>query len=148
MDGGSIIFSDMTVNEGCGDRVAVDYLMKDMGDRDWMLRTEATVTCSDITMNYLLHFWKNGQVYIIKTDRPISLKVPDDDIRYLSEWCKNQGWERLIVDNNLLREPNGFEFWLRMYQAGIVHSELLEKHDVDEMERLSQAYLIDRKSVV
>ena len=144
MDNGSVVFSDMTINEGLGDYVAVGCLMsKDVGEKDWMLRTDATVSCNDVTMNYLLHFWKNGQVYIMKTDRPISLKVPDDDLRYLSEWCVSHGWKRMIADKNLLRDPIGFDFWLRMYQAGIAQAEELEKHDSEEMERLSRAYLAE-----
>ena len=141
MDNGSVVFSDMTINEGFGDYVAVGCLMdKDVGGRDWMLSTNATVSCNDVTMNYLLHFWKNGQVYIMKTDRPISLNVPDDDLRYLSKWCVSHGWGQMIADKNLLRDPIGFDFWLRMYQAGIAYSEELEKRDSDEMKRLSQVY--------
>lgn len=103
-----------------------------------MIRTECIVSTSAISCGYLLHVWNDGRVVIKSTDHPTLQDAPDDDLRELSSFVKQQGWTKLELSAELL--DNSFDFWLRMYQAGIVDSDTLRQHDESEMNRLAEAY--------
>ncbi len=75
----------------------------------------------------------------METDHPPVLDIPDDDIRGLHDWSKERNWKGLFIDKNLLTDPRSFDFWMRMYRAGLVHSDILQRHDDDEMVRLAKA---------
>ena len=49
--------------------------------------------------------------------------------------CIN-GWKGLFVDDELLYDEQQFQFWLRMYQSGLIYNEKLKKQDEDELSRL------------
>jgi len=132
-----IEFSDLTVREGHGNFGLIKELM---GHGSWMLRTQATVCAPKVTSDYLIHLWDTGTAVIKATSRPMNVQIPDDDVRGLSEYLKNHGWEHVEVDHLLLEEPQGFAFWLRMYQTGIVESNVLKQHDENEMKRMQAAF--------
>lgn len=139
-----IYFTDRTINECEGHYVTITSLMRDEeGVFSWMLKSLATVSSMDllggisIACNYALHFYSNGDVYVMSTDHPQILDVPDDDLRELKKWSIDHGWKRLCVNKLLLEDPIGFQFWLRMYISGLIYSDILEKHEASEMSRLS-----------
>lgn len=141
-----IVFSDMTLNETQGDYSRVKVLMnQDVGDRDWMLRTEASVTTELASFKFVLHFWRNGDVVIHDTDRPLRLDVPDDDLRELSQWCRDSDWKGLKVDERLLKGHAAMEFWNRTFMTGLVDSDLLRKREDEEMSRLAKSQLIEER---
>lgn len=138
-----IEFSDLTLRDrqAKGNYDATVQLMKlDGAGRTWMLRTEAIITLPSVAFRFLLHFWSDGNVTIIETDHPPIIDVPDDDIRYLSEWCIQNGWKQLAVQDGLLNDPRGFDFWMRLYRAGIITNSLLRTHEAEETERFQKAY--------
>ena len=106
----------------------------------WMLRTEAVVSTPIVTARFLLHFWADGRVVIMDTEHPPIIDVPDDDIRQLNEWCLQNSWKQLSVQDSLLGDPRSFDFWMRLYRAGIVNSPLLVAHETEETERFQKAY--------
>src|SRR3990167_4706444 len=93
---------------------------------------------------YMLHFWSDGSVYIIRTEHPPRMEIPDDDIRELHQWCVLNGW-RLMLHNNLIDDPKSFEFWMNVYRSGLIDSKELSKYESDEMERFQKAVEQDKK---
>lgn len=138
-----ISFSDITINECNGNFDCVNKLIKSEGLSKWMLKSNATVTSKDllgnisISCNYILHFWNSGEVYIMFTDHPTLVDVPDDDIRELYSWCEQNGW-KLSLNHLLIENTQGFDFWLRMYISGLVYSEELKKYEDQETDRILQ----------
>ncbi len=129
-----IEFSDPTVIEGHGNYLLIKEIMN---ASQWMLETNATVIEQDMIGNYVLHLWENGTVMIMSTDHPTVIDAPDSDLRRLREWCEINGWKLPSISNYLIDDQQGFDFWLRMYQSGIIHNDKLQKHDDDDMKRLS-----------
>lgn len=139
-----IYFDDITLNESRGNFHTVNSIMRDEdGVFEWMLKSKATVAATDLlgrpgmTANYVLHFWHDGKVYIMETDRPFNVEVPDDDIRELHKWCLDNGWPKLYVHKRLIADQQGFDFWKRMFISGLVQSDELAQHEDEEITRLS-----------
>jgi len=134
-----IRFTDNTLREGDGNFGLIKEIMEREGPSSWMLRTTATVIIG-IESEYILHLWSDGRVVIMGTNRPISLDLPDDDIRHLSEWCKNSGWRRLEVYRSMIEDPTGFNFWMRMFIAGLIYNDEIDARESQEMERMEDAH--------
>jgi hypothetical protein len=134
-----IRFSDGTLVEANGSFEAVSALMKEDGGIDWMLRSETVVDTPSVMARYLLHFWWDGRVVIMETDHPPVMEVPEDDILELRSWCEEKGW-KLQIHKDLIAHPAGFDFWLRLFRAGVVHSEVLAVHEKEEIARFEKAF--------
>ncbi len=135
-----IVFDDITVREGSGSFQLIDDIMRKEGPPKWMLRTSATVHTSSVESDNLLHLWSDKRAVLMDTSHPLAWEVPDDDLRQLNEWCKNNGWGTLEIHRSLLEDPKGFEFWMRLYLAGLVASEELCEAEAKGMERMEEAY--------
>ena len=135
-----IDFSDITMVEGRGIFSEICQIMLKDGDADWMLRTDAVVSTKAVITKFILHLWSNGEIFIVDTERPTIIDVPEDDIRELSEWCVAAGWTRLCVHTDLLDDPQAYVFWLRQYRTGIVQSDVLAEAEVEEIKRFDKAY--------
>ncbi|MHA2279348.1 MAG: hypothetical protein ACXAC5_00445 [Promethearchaeota archaeon] len=110
------------------------------------MRSEAFVTTPFVASRLLLHFWRNGNVVIHGIDRPLRMDIADDDLRELSRWCKVNSWKELRVDDRLLDDRIGLEFWHRAFIAGIIKNDILQKKEDDEMERLMKSQKIEEES--
>jgi len=141
-----IYFSDTTMVEFKGVFADVSTVMSQENRSNWMLSSNVTVTSEDITSNFLIHLWHNKNVHIMSTDHPMVTEVPDSDIRELSEWFLDHGWHRPGVHNHLLDDPRGFDFWMRLYRAGIVESPLLQQHENEEMDRFSEIIIKEEEN--
>ena len=137
-----IEFSDITLRESGGDKEKVQKLMK---VPTWMLKSTGVVTTDFVTATYILHFWSDGNVLIVDTDRPLKDDIPDDDLRELHDWCFNHGWTDLKVAERLLMNRNSIEFWNKIYISGLVKSEKLHRREVAEMNRLKQFQEIEEE---
>lgn len=144
MIAGIIEFSDPTMIEGGGNYDLIKEIMDKESPPQWMLRTNATIITESIISNFTLHLWNDGKAVIVDTDHPMMTEASDDDFRRLYEWSNNNGW-KLIVDKYLLDNKQFLEFWMRLYRAGIVHSDILQKREEDEMRRMQDAYERDQK---
>jgi hypothetical protein len=78
-------------------------------------------------------------------EHPLTLDVPDDDLRGLKEWCVERGWSHLTVPNSSLESQAGFDFWYRMYNAGIIEHEMLVDHDREHTRRFVISQQIEEK---
>lgn len=147
IDGQMIEFTDMTLCESHGYYKETKKLMEEDGPiSEWMLHSSAFVTAPMSAFSYILHFWKDGRVVIHETDRPMRVDSLDEDLRELSQWCRDAGWKELSVSDRLLiTDRQAYEFWRRAFIAGLIVSEKLQQHEEEEMKRLSQAYLIEKE---
>ena len=143
MTPGIINFSDLTVIEGEGNYLRIKEIMDSEGPPQWMLETTATVVTELIASSFTLHLLNDGKAVIMNTDHPSTDEAPDDDFRRLSEWSSNNGWS-LRVDDILLSERRDLEFWMRLYRAAIIHSDILQKKEEDETRRMQTAYARDQ----
>lgn len=140
-----IHISDTTIIEGLGNYHRVsDIMLRDEGLDKWMLSSDFTVQTDEVTSNFLLHFWDDGRVFIKETDHPPSVEIYDSDLKELKEWCEQGGW-KLHADDRLLIGNVGFQFWLQKYREGIVFSDMLEKYDKDESDRMTALLAIERE---
>ncbi len=141
-----IEFTDTTLLQSRGYYEETKKLMEEDGPfSEWMLRSSAFVSSPLAAASYILHFWKNGRVVIHETDRPMQIDSLDEDLRELSQWCKDAGWKELSVSDKLLIDRQTCEFWRRAFIAGLIVNEKLQQYEDEEMKRLSQAYLIEKK---
>ena len=141
-----IEFTDATLLQSKGYYEETKKLMEEDGPiSEWMLRSSVFVTAPMSAFSYILHFWKDGRVVIHETDRPMQIGSLDEDLRELSQWCKDAGWKELDVSDKLLVDRQAYEFWRRAFIAGLIVNEKLQQHEEEEMKRLSQAYLIEKK---
>ena len=139
-----IEFSDLTLREGHGNYLQVKEIMEKEGPPVWMLSSEASVVTPTIASTFILRFWNNGTVYIAGTTHPITMEAPDDDLRCLKEWCELNGWQIPIVKKDLLDSPLEFDFWMRIFYIGLIKSDVLEKHEEANMDRMNEAYQIEQ----
>lgn len=141
-----IEFTDITLRQARGYFNETKKLMEeDSPVANWMLRSSAFVSTSFVSATYTLHFWKNGRIVIHETDRPMKMDSLDEDLRELSQWSQKAGWRELSVSDRLLVDRSAYEFWRRSFIAGLIVSEKLQQHEEEEMERLSKAYLKEKK---
>lgn len=140
-----IEFTDSTLRESRGYFDEATKLMDEDGPMsEWMLRSTVYVSTPFSAATYTLHFWKNGQVVIHETDRPMQMDSIDEDLRELSQWCKKAGWKELSVGDRLLVDRHAYDFWRRSFIAGLIVNEKLQQHEEEEMVRLSKAYLKEK----
>lgn len=130
--------TDITLLEAHCSYAQVCEIMNKDAAHVWMLRTDMTISSGGGHFSYKIHMWNNGDVYINDTNRPLNLDIPDDDLRELSEWCDVNGWNTPIVDRTLLEDTRDFQFWMRMYNAGLVYAPQLKEHEQEEHERFKQ----------
>jgi len=141
-----IFFTDKTINEAKGNYQNVCSIMsKEAIKGDWMLRSIASVPLGTFAVDYALHFYNNGDIYIHETNRPITLEFPDLDLQELNSWYKRNGWKKLIVRDLLLESLQEYEFWMRAFRAGLISNNLLEKHEKEEMERMQKSLELEKE---
>jgi len=138
-----IEFSDLTLREGGGNYLQVKEIMENEGPPVWMLSSEASVITPAIASTFTLRFWNDGKVHIAGTTHPPTMEAPDEDLRFLREWCELNGWQIPTVKQDLLGTPLEFDFWLRIFYIGLIKSEVLEKHELANMKRMNEAYQIE-----
>lgn len=136
----------MTMVEFKGVFVDVFAAMAQENQDKWMLSSNVTATTNDITSSFLIHLWHDGNIYIMSTDHPLVAEVPDSDIRELSEWFLEHGWNKPRIHDHLLDDPRGFDFWMRLYRAGIVESLLLQQYEDEEMDRFSEIIIKEEEN--
>ena len=133
-----ISVTDRTLLESQGNFEKTCEIMEGSGPSTWMLRTTASISHGPNAFNYTLHFYNSGEVHIVDLNRPLTLDIPDDDLRQLFEWCTSNGWNRPILHKDLARDHRAFQFWMRMYNAGLIDGEEFREQEEEDKIRFSQ----------
>ena len=132
-----IEISDTTLREANGEYRAVCQLMQTSGT--WMLRSDVFVSTPIIVSKFIVHFWNDGNAVLHDLDRPVRMDLPDDDIRALADWCRINGWQNLKINDRLIADKIGFDYWQRSFRAGIVDNDQFVAYEKSEIERLTNA---------
>ena len=119
-----IELTDLTLIEADGDYKEVCKLMP---PGEWMIISDVVVSSQLAVTIFIVHCWSNGDVFLHDLNRPVKIEVPDDDIRSLADWCRINGWKELKVDDRLIVDKGGFNYWQRAFRAGLVGSDELLK---------------------
>lgn len=127
-----IQFTDRTLLETNGEFSKVCKIMEQDAletgassvSKEWMVRSNITIMSHFGFALLVCHFYQNGKVYISEY-RPSTKDIHNTDIRCLTFWCNQLGWntpEPLppLVDSWLL-------FWKKEWETYIVNSEYLDK---------------------
>ena len=126
-------FSDITLLES-GD-ASFSSLKKIMEsdfpyNSNWMVESGLTFTTIINKMvfeaSFILHFYGNGDVYIMDYRSSSNDLYLNTDIRGLAEWIEESGWKRLLPSNDLVEE--NVEFWKYFWESHLIDSDYLEKH--------------------
>jgi len=133
-----ICLTDRTLNESQGSYARTCEIMGEESPKTWMLRSDVSISFGTATINYVLHFWYHGDIYIVDTNRPLTLDIPDIDLRELFEWCTMNGWNTPILHKDLMRDHRAFQFWMRMYNAGLIEGKEFQEREQEEKERFEQ----------
>lgn len=126
-----LTFDDRTLLETEGDFEEVIQIMKEDSPSDtWMLRSGMnmiiTIHGQMLEAQFLLHFYSDGQVYIVEY-RPSSADMAfNPDISGLSAWIKSKGWRSLAPHSDLVRQ--NLEFWKFFWETHLVDSEYLDNN--------------------
>jgi len=131
--------TDSTIREADGQFAAIEAVMKGDTTGPWMLSTHLMVVTQVAAFEYELRFWDNGDVFIVKTEHPLSLEIPIDDLYELKEWCIQRGWKRLTLLDQALDDHADLEFWYRIFNAGIIEHEVLARREEERMRRANEA---------
>lgn len=133
-----IEFSDITIRESGGHYLDTCRLMdEEIPDNKWMIISNALVASDILVSTFVLYFFYDGRVVIFEAHRPIEANVPDSDLRDLHDWCIAFGWKRLDLHDRLLENVRHYEYWMRLYQTGVIYNHKLEAKDLDIMAKLS-----------
>lgn len=138
-----IELTDITLRESGGHYLDTCNLMdSEIPGNDWMLRSNILVSADILVSTFVADFYFDGRVVIAEAMRPIGPKVPYDDLRDLNEWCIAYGWKRLEINDQLLTEVRHFQYWMQMYQSGVIYNKKLEERDNSMISQL-QSYKRD-----
>jgi len=118
-------FSDRTMIETGGNFDDVCKIMNsDTQKSNWMIDTVTTIAFEGNITTLELHFYHNGDVYILDY-APSSYDVLYNmDIQYLSMWVQSHGWHIPEPHADLVR--SNFTLWQRHWETSLVNSQYLE----------------------
>jgi len=124
----TIDFVDETLLEAEGfyEKVKNIMLKEVVSVNDWMLESKVYISSEFGDAEAVIHLYHNGDIYIIDfTPSAGNTDYTNPDIRYLSFWAQEAGWNVPQPFSDLVRL--NFDFWKHFWSAGIVNSDFLEK---------------------
>lgn len=133
---------DATLLEADGYFEVVDKLMRDDNNliKTWMIASIVYVNNKQCSVIFDLHFWHNKDIWICNTDRSFMPDASDEDVRELSEWCNERGWNIPYVNKSLLTDKRLYSSWHKLFLAQLVRSDYIEEKEKIINERLIKSY--------
>jgi hypothetical protein len=101
-------------------------LQETVPTKEWMLESRIYISSEFGDAEAILHLYCNKDVYIIDFAPSAGNDgINNPDIRYLSFWAQESGWNIPQPFPDLVRL--NFDFWKHFWGAGIVNSNFLDK---------------------
>ena len=129
-------FSDLTILEGDGEYAEVKKIMESglYKDATWMLRSDLTIDFPAGSCILILHFYSDGNIYIMDYKSSVSDVFYNPDIPCISMWAQENGWNIPQPHPDLIK--TGLDFWKHFWDTRIIDSDYLdqkygERHIVD-----------------
>ena len=119
-------FTDPTVieNDGKYENINNIILEEEPMAIQWMVETNVYVTSEFGEAVFKLHLYYNKDVYIMdfmpSTDKDA---LYNPDIRYLTFWAQESGWNAPQPFPDLVRENTAF--WKHFWETGLINSDFL-----------------------
>lgn len=131
-----ISFSDRTLIEGNGEFAKVFEIMKKDGAVGlWMLKSTISFSEEGDYCELVAHFYNDTRIYIAKYAGNTSQA---DALRCFSKWCSENGWEKPEPLKYLIDNQREYEFWERMFQAGVIKCKEIEERENMLLERMQK----------
>jgi len=126
-------FDDQTILEskdGRFENVNKIMLNESLGYPKWMiesgLQMRAVLGGRIYESSFLLHFYENGDIYIMEYAPSSEEIFTNPDIRGLHIWAGENGWKRIIPANDLVR--TNIDFWKYYWETNLIDSDFLDKN--------------------
>jgi len=122
-----IDFTDVTILEADGEFKKVSEIMlKDspVTSKKWMLNSGMTLVNETGVSNFNLNFWYNGDVYIIDYMPSVKDVFYNLDLRCLSYWSQQNGWNVPKVSTDLVKQR--LDYWKYFWSVNLVDSDYLD----------------------
>ena len=123
----TIDFTDITLVEADGIFKEVNNIMikEPPCSKKWVIRSFITITSISGVGEMEIQCHGNKDVYILDYTPSIGDLFYNPDIRVLSMWCQENGWNVPQPHPDLVK--NNKEFWKHFYDTLIIDSEYLDK---------------------
>ncbi|MFW6015251.1 MAG: hypothetical protein ACOCRK_02290 [bacterium] len=122
-----IDFTDITMveTEGQFDKIS-DIMKRDNPNSiKWEIRTDATLVSEFGVAEMTLGCFYDRSIYIMRYQPSIGNYYYNPDIRAISQWAKNNGWQTIQPHRDLVDENR--EFWQHFYSTNVIDSDYLDK---------------------
>ena len=131
-------FSDRTLNEGEGEFEKVTEIMVSSGAlaTDWMLRTNSIMLTPTGQASLILHFFNNGDVYIMGYQASMPDVYYNPDIQYLSMWTQDHGWNVPKAHQDIVRD--NLPFWKHFWETRLIDCNFLDKKFGKRLEMIEE----------
>jgi hypothetical protein len=116
-------FNDSTMIEAGGkyEEVVKIFEKEPFGGKGWMLRSDMTVQSYVGIGIFILHFHENKDV-VIEDYKPSTSDIwLNPDVRFLSVWAQENGWNVPKVNRDL--SENQMKIWKHFWETNLVDSE-------------------------
>jgi hypothetical protein len=91
----------------------------------WMIKSELTMVNSTGFASFELHFWNTKDIYIVVYEPSVKDVFYNLDLRCLSYWAQETGWNIPKVEDKLAQE--NIDYWKFFWSTGIVDSAFLDE---------------------
>ena len=119
-------FTDITLSEtdGIYDEVKEKMESEFPFRNDWMVRSGLTITSRFGMGEMILHFYHDGNIYIIAYKPSMGDVFYNPDIQGLSEWAQENGWKIPQPHKDLIKSNK--EFWRYFYDTLLLDSDYFD----------------------
>jgi len=120
-------FSDQTILETEGVFDEVKKLMEEDLHKDakWMIKSELTIESVMGFCRMILNFYDTKDIYVAEYQTSSGDVFYNSDIRCLSVWAQDNGWNVPKPSSDLIRSD--VEFWKHFWESRLIDSEYLDE---------------------
>lgn len=127
-------FNDLTLLEGNGQYNDVKELMlkptksgavEDIVVEEWMIESTVLIQSEFGFASFICHFYHDGKV-LIANYIPTINDIHNPDIRCLSHWLQEFGWNRPVPLQSVIEDWK--DFWHHQWDTFIIDSDYFDKH--------------------
>jgi len=121
----TIDFSDCTMLEADGEFSEVEKIMlSEISEKNWMISTGVFISSDQIQSAMTINLHGNKNVYITEYGSFTENVYYNDDLRFLSIWAQEYGWNIPQPTKDLILMDRGF--WKHFWDILIIDSDYLD----------------------
>ena len=122
-----IDFTDITINETDGVFEDVNKIMlaEMPTNKNWVLRSSASILTNFGVGNIELQFHADGSVYILDFNTSVGDFFYNPDVSVISQWAQEKGWKIPQPSSSLIKSNK--EFWKHFYDTMVIDSDYFDE---------------------